>query len=506
MCRVAWYKKVVEDFDIAHATEEQVRRVFDKRDINENVWHGRAYVPYDAGDWDAVLKAEPSYLRLAPGRQRYLHKLVNQRPGLVMQRHTFGGKRQLMAQLRPFKLNDLDVDPFFFTMLYEGAEDEGVHSQDYKHDHNAPEYHIHEVVDGEVVGLVATTPSGTPKPGKGKRLTANARKWRDRRVAEHLGKDHRGLHNFDAHPHQPYMVKHIAKEHGGNFITGEHLNTEYARYLYPPGEEANIVDVHPDAWHLLRRGGQVVYWAMEGLLKNDAILSTGAPVVNCGSVTLWDDPALPYLARRYLSRFDTTVVVPDSDWAGNRLVLSQARQLQQRLQDLGLQSVVAAPPATCGPVCEHMTRGGDAEDLYGELPSEEHKTGVDDFRGDGGDLQDMIVKTEVAQAVAPKLLQRRAERFERNTKVLEYLRQVAADDGLVIASQRTIGAAVGRDHKRVAEALVDLEHEGLLTREDSRRWAKAQRADRRAMTAVRIPQDLVPQRELTTLGQYLSDR
>jgi hypothetical protein len=129
--------------------------------------------------------------------------------------------------------------------------------------------------------------------------------------------------------------------------------------------------------------------------------------------------------------------------------------------------------------------------------------GVDDFRGDGGDLQDMMVKNDVTEPDLPELMRRRIDQHERDTSVLDYLRRVAADDGLAIATHRAIGTAVGRDKNSARAALESLEHQGLLRRVDSSRWGTTAKADRRPMTAVQLDPSLVPEREMMTLGEHL---
>src|SRR5262249_42138648 len=57
----------------------------------------------------AVLEADPKFGNLSAGRRGWLSNKVNQRPGLVMQRHPIIGAPEIFAQLRPFKFKELDA-------------------------------------------------------------------------------------------------------------------------------------------------------------------------------------------------------------------------------------------------------------------------------------------------------------------------------------------------------------------------------------------------------------
>jgi hypothetical protein len=51
---------------------------------------------------------------------------------------------------------------------------------------------------------------------------------------------------------------------------------------------------------------------------------------------LWGDRALGWLAEKYLARFGTVAVVPDSDAGGNDSVVSEANSLARRLETFGV--------------------------------------------------------------------------------------------------------------------------------------------------------------------------
>jgi hypothetical protein len=498
--------------ELERATDEQVRRVFEKRATTESVWLERAYVPYEKGAWQTVLQAEPRYADLA--RWKSVQNKVAQRPGLVMQRHTWGDRR-ILAQLRPFKFGDLDLDNAYLLDKY-GQEDDGVFVRDWYHDHDNPMYHHHYggLVFGDedryfkppsyfkplfVDAHLKDPASEWRTSAQRQRIQAPQDAWKE--YHEHIAKGHGGSDKGPMfHSHPISYAGHVKRRHNGQLLKGRHNHPQHAKYLYAPGEECRLLDVHPSAWLLLEAGGPVVYFALEGVLKNDAILSTGAPVVNAGSVTLWEDPALGWLATNYLSRFGMVVVVPDSDWAGNPLVWSQAHEVVKRLASWNVPAIVAAPPATCGMSCQDLTRdvGGG---LF--LPDAGHKQGVDDWLGNGGTLNEMIVMPKTAEKQLPELMRRRIDQFERDSALIEHYREIAGPDGLVVSPSRTVGAAIHRGKDAVREGNQSLERQGIITPVDPEPYTNLTRADRRPLTALRIDPSLIPDRELMTLGEVL---
>jgi hypothetical protein len=488
---------------IIKPTSEQISNLFDRRAIAPTLWRERPYTLYDAGDWEKVLVAEPRFgTLLKPGQQSFLRKLVNQRAGLVMHRETIAG-RDLLAQIRPFKLKEIGFD---------GA-DQGVWTAGYSHNHS--NFVIHAHVGSKIVTLIDRRVQGRtlsdiefdesfdikpPRWGKPHETGAVD-------AAEHL-ESHRGrpVQDREPHRHRPSFRSHIEREHEGKEVTGSHSHDNYAKYLYPPGQAASLIDIHPRAWPLLDAGGDVAYLALEGLLKNDSILSDrgGTPVANFGSVTLWQDPMLERFARLKLARFRIVAVVPDSDWSGNSLVISQARVLAKELKRFGVNAVVAAPPAKCGPRCDHLTRNTGRKDSFGEtimLPDEDHKQGVDDHRGRGGELSEMVVDLRTNHR-PPDVLRRRADQYKRDTAVLAYLRDICAPDGRAIVTHRQISEVVGGAHQAMGHALKSLEDQGLLTREDPQPFLDDRPGWKKPPTAVRLIPELVPRRELIRWGEY----
>jgi hypothetical protein len=487
-----WWKQALREFpETGMATEKASECVRGEHAISLDVWNGRPYMPYQAGRWDQVLRADKKY-EVIPAHKAH----VAQRPGLVMVRHGLRNRR-MFAQLRPFKFRELGLD---VKAVY-GVEDEGVFNGISKHAHPAADVHEH-LEDG----------------------FRDAELWSTRRFwgetpQEHLANRHDSP-VVGEHAHRRSWKPHEQKEHGGEplprpttaqeMVDRWHTHYEFAKYVYPKGEgRAKGVDVHPMAWPLLKRGGDVVYFVLEGLLKNDAVLSAGAAVVNVGGVALWEDKNLEWLARAYFERFGLVVVVPDSDWCDNDEVWSQARLLQATLQTYGVKVVVAAPPAKCADGernwCNHLTRAG------GRLPDEGHKNGVDDWLASGGTLAELVVEEGVEMAASWndwenkhefQLWQQR-QAFERNRAVLALLRRLARSDGRVAVSHRQLADALGIGKSAVGEAIKALIVENQLVKEEPPAWYKGP-PHYRPLSAYRVLAPLERQVVRTRLGDYLA--
>ena len=155
--------------------------------------------------------------------------------------------------------------------------------------------------------------------------------------------EHKGVDRDDRHPHAPESAKYILLGRGKR------------------------LDLHPMAAERLP-DAEIVFFVMEGSLKTDAILSTGAVAFGVPSVTLWPRRELTYFARGHL-RGKTVFVVPDADWFENPQVERQALKARSHLRRAGVNAYVAAPPHDAVPY---------------------HK-GVDDYLGAGGQLADLSV-------------------------------------------------------------------------------------------------------------------
>jgi hypothetical protein len=216
---------------------------------------------------------------------------------------------------------------------------------------------------------------------------------------------------------------------------------------------------------LIQAGGRRCFFALEGLLKNDAILTQGEPVLNCGSVTLWDDQALADFATEFLRGFEKVVIVPDSDWLGNEHVAAQAIRLQERFREYGISAIVAAPAARCSnhtgnPACIHPDRPSDPSGRT----TTEHKNGVDDWLGSGRSLDKMITWEYPDDSQLPDIGRQRRSR-ERNRRVLEYLWTGQNPwSGRVRRSLREIAKNIRLNKNAVWRAMKDLDEAGAIKR------------------------------------------
>jgi hypothetical protein len=242
--------------------------------------------------------------------------------------------------------------------------------------------------------------------------------------------------------HSPVqMARHIAKVHGGINTNAVHLDEHRAKYVFPPGDGAKRIDVHPDAWPRFR-GAQRVFFVIEGCIKADAVLSAGEAVFSVPSVTLWRAPELAELAPRL--RGSVVYIVPDSDWHENGAVLAQAMFCRTFLRRAGVDAHVAAPPA-----------GSDGS-----------KIGIDDHLVHGGtmgelDVLDRQTHYGLAEFIAEQG-QWRKDKVIRGAEVLENLAIHADSNGRLHTSLRSIARIMGVHHSRVERAIRDLEECGAI--------------------------------------------
>jgi hypothetical protein len=245
-------------------------------------------------------------------------------------------------------------------------------------------------------------------------------------------------------------VGHIMKWHGGNELLDElgikrsdltehelHRLCEVlndksqhyhypgpAKYLNPPGEWGKVIDIHPIALERLLAGVDRVYFVIEGSIKALAVLTeilrTGenAAVVSVPSVTLWDDSNLEtreshladFVQEHLVGR--EVVVIYDADGHDNALVFAQAMMLQDRLQALGVEHVVAAAP----PLAAENEIETYIHPVFGKV---DRKGVDDDLALFNGTLDGLIVRertTDLAaalNAVQGKVSNRTMERHVR---------------------------------------------------------------------------------------------
>ncbi|MDP9222739.1 MAG: hypothetical protein M3P18_02590, partial [Actinomycetota bacterium] len=204
------------------------------------------------------------------------------------------------------------------------------------------------------------------------------------------------------------------------------------------------VDVHPLAVERLdeaKRGRGRTFFVLEGCLKADSILAQGEAVASVPSVSLWADaPELKPFAETHLK--DVTVfVVCDSDWEreNDDSVIRQAIQCREAIRRYARHKrvFVAAPrPAVCKEHGPGTKAGG--------------KHGVDDFLGEGGSVDDLVVVEREALPDYSELIiqmkmadpnykdRRQLRNVKRDAAVLRWLVLHAGPDGRTTVAESTI--------------------------------------------------------------------
>lgn len=164
-----------------------------------------------------------------------------------------------------------------------------------------------------------------------------------------------------------------------------------AKYLFTPGVTSARIDMNQDPQNVknLVNGKGRIYLAMEGSIKNDAILTSirkedpTATVVNVPSVTLWQQknlaPEIPtetaWFADKYAGGRDV-ILIPDADGVKNNAVMSQAKALKSALLQNGAGQVyLATPPLKAGTkqIDKFLLPSGKGEE----------RKGIDDHLGAG---------------------------------------------------------------------------------------------------------------------------
>jgi len=180
-----------------------------------------------------------------------------------------------------------------------------------------------------------------------------------------------------------------------------------AKYLFTKDGDVARIDINPDKQNvknLMETKGRI-YFAMEGSIKNDAVLAAikredpTASVVNVPSVTLWHNKTategeIQWFARTH-GKDRQIVLIPDADGVNNVNVMRQANGLAAALKNGGAKQVlVAAPPVKHGtkniidPV-KLVSKDAKGKDVYDE------RKGIDDHLGAGrGTLGQLAYQTD----------------------------------------------------------------------------------------------------------------
>jgi hypothetical protein len=353
-----------------------------ERGIDPAVWAARGCRRYERGDrW--VRDEFRGFL--PPTRLGTVTRIVNQSPGWIMPKHPIPGRPPIPPQLRPDKPVVVDQRG---TWHWHG-----------------PIWCEHPVFPEEA----GETLAGKPLPQRLLMYGAAAE-------------------------------AHTVSRHGGELVDLVHYHPPEAAKYVLLGDGARI-DLHPLALERLA-ATDVVFFALEGTPKTDAILSAGACAFGVPSVTCWKSRELIEFAIEYLHG-KTVLVVPDADWATNPQVEWQALKIRTLLRRRTVDAYVAAPPTEAD--CD---------------PGDYHK-GIDDFRGARHNLGELVLDNREPPArrdidSALECLPYGTQRGSTLADALELL-SLAAHDGTLRLSFPTLKNRLGIRHaNRVVPVLQQL--------------------------------------------------
>ncbi len=425
-------------------SKEQFERVFQPRGISLEVAERRPYVRYERGDTGAVDKADQKF-RAWMSAQQYgasITRIVNQCGGFVMVRHPVPVRVE--GRLLPAILAELRPDDPVQTATW---VDEHEHSDPKGFEKHIEKSHggVNEGADNGAGGLHGHVDEN----------------GFDLDAAKYVFAPNPTIEKPYEHKHPcrtPRITEaHIERHHNRIDDTGGNLHGHTRRVKDRSQHLQDRLDMHPDAVALLHRAhanhGRV-FFALEGCLKADAILSAREAVFSVPSVTLWDAPELEAFAERWL-KGTKVIVVPDSDWESNDAVIAQALNCRTVLRKyIGDDVHVAAPPGLSTP--------GHAKDC------KHCKVGVDDFLGRyKGSIDDLLrVDREAPLGLADFLEGQpglRSDALAVDAEVMQWLALNANANGEIRSGAQTIAKASGHGVRRVNRSINRLIKLGAIT-------------------------------------------
>jgi hypothetical protein len=427
-------------------------KFWEDRGIDQEIKEKRPYKRWKINPRDvSAVEAEYDAECFSGGQRAFINKVVNQGDGLLIMRHppVMDAKQYpyVYAELRPDKPATTTVRKHWHGYGEPPADLPDWHTYDPKdmedHIKRAKDDHREKADDDEYLGDhfgVNTEEVHKhrhqakyifPSSGTYKVVTEHNHTWMAQRIAKAQEAAQKAKpHTKEARERdrklkraQDVYESHIAKKHKGEpenqiveALTKKHLHTQ--TYKDKTQNFAARIDIHPLAVERFE-GAEVVYFALEGCLKADSILSAGAPVLSVPSVTLWLTPELedPAFRLKYLHR-KIVVIVPDGDWRENHRVITQSLFLQTYLKYYGIPAVVASTPGAIYEGSGHKVKG------------------VDDFLGLGkGKLEDMeaVEKRVPYQLIRETVVEMggRIDSIKRDIQVLSAL--IAHSRGGVIS-------------------------------------------------------------------------
>jgi hypothetical protein len=264
---------------------EQHRATFEKRGVSREVAERRPYVRYERGEraiTDELFASIPPRQRGATVTRR-----VNYSGGWLMPRHAVGtGLRPILPEFGPAdeleeqtQRHDHTWPPAWVKHIlgrgHDGVNVDGVHEHEWIKRPN----HRHGSVDPEVWARhVDGVRSG------------------------HNGRGRRGLHQHAStkkylHAPKPWVFVPVTKVdhrhgersarkwHSEGDTTGEHQHVAYVKD--PKNSYAQRLDMHPDTLAVLPTARRV-FWCIEGVLKNDSLVTAGEATFDVPAVGQWD--------------------------------------------------------------------------------------------------------------------------------------------------------------------------------------------------------------------------
>jgi hypothetical protein len=418
-------------------SNEQFERLFKPRGVSLEVAETRPYVRYERGDTAAVDIADPKFRAAMTARQyaASITKIINQCGGFVMVRHPV-----------PVQVDGIPLPPILAELRPdESVETEPASTEPHEHpDSKGWEVHIQAQHGGVNWGVGEDEYGDIHAHVDGAKYVFASNPT--------IAKEYR-----HTHPCSTVAITdaHIKKHHDGKDETVGESHEHKRRVKDKSQHLQDRLDVHPGAVPLLHRAhanhGRV-FFALEGCLKADAILSAGEAVFSVPSVTLWDAPELEDFAKAWL-KGTTVIIVADSDWESNDAVIAQALNCRTVLRRyIGEDVHVAAPPGLSAP--------GHAKDC------KHCKMGVDDFLGSySGKIDDLLM---VDRDAPPRLAEfwrhrPRQDALAVDTEVMHWLALIADGNGEVRSGAQTIAKSTGHGVRRVNRSINRLIGCGAIT-------------------------------------------
>lgn len=201
-----------------------------------------------------------------------------------------------------------------------------------------------------------------------------------------------------------------------------------------------------------------VYLAMEGNIKSDAIQTAikaegedGASVISVPSVTLWRNPEMLAVAKKYLNGREV-VLIPDADGVKNPNVRNESRALQGMLESVGARVVVAAPPLNyISDKTGRTKKIGEVQEVVLPSGAKEELKGVDDYLGAGKVIGASLGGLDVLERKVPKNEIKKDVQFDPNltsrtdsAKTMVALSNLLGPKGSGRVSRKMLSAAVGK--------------------------------------------------------------